>query len=97
MSIWTDAEDDCSWILGEDGETIRINTASGGYELAVFWRAGGMDEGAQAPAGPHIYVASADLPADAQQGNSVIRAHTTYTIAGLQPDGYGMTRVVLRE
>ena len=97
MSVWLDLADDPSDVMAADGETIRINTASGGYALHVFFRDGGMEPGGTQPASPHLYVASADLPDDLAQGDQVIRSHVIYTVAGIQPDGYGLTLLVLRE
>jgi len=92
---WGELESDVADIIAGDGETVTITTDSGAHSVSVFWQGLSLEGGEQG--GPAVEVADADIPADMTQGDTLTRAATTYTIAHRQPDGHGLTRLVLHE
>lgn len=48
-------------------------------------------------ASPRLTCASADLPADLAHGDSAVVGSTTYKVRNIQPDGTGITVLVLEE
>jgi len=95
MSTWTDLQSDVSDVIAQDGETVIITTDSGQHSVPVFWSSLSLVGGEQE--GPSLDAADADLPADLTQGNTVTYSGTTYTIVHRQPDGHGLTTLILHE
>ena len=93
MSLWTDLEADAAAIMEQDGEAVKITTATQTCYVRVFWQEIGLEGGEQS--GPMFWCASDDLPSDFTQGNTVTRGTTTYVISHRDPDGHGLDRITV--
>lgn len=94
MGVWADeVQGDIARLTAEDGEQVRITTATVTVTVNAFWEALSLSGGEQA--GQRMWVATDDLPSDFTQGDTLTYDGTTYTVTHRDPDGHGMERVTL--
>ena len=68
----------------------------GGIELGALFRNKYVDAFDVSGSAPVLRIVAADAPSVAQ-GDDVVIGATSYTVAGVEADGIGMVRLVLRE
>ena len=89
MSEWTHLETDVLELV-EDGDTVEITTGGNRYRLKALWVGVHSDQNWEQCA-----VATDQLPEGWAQGDTLERAGVTYTISRNEPDGHGLTRLLL--
>lgn len=98
MSLWSGLVSDVSEIAQDDGEQVKITTASGVFYVRAMWEGLSLSGGEQG--GPRMWVAAADLPSDFTQSNTVTypatSAGTVYEIEHRALDGHGVELITLR-
>ena len=92
-------EDDVPGLLSKDfGITVTFSSSSVTKDVtAIFdneYLAEQLVEGEVSSLEPQAHIATADIP-EAQAGDTLKVEGTTYNITNVEPDGTGLTRVVL--
>jgi hypothetical protein len=82
-------------VAARNGRLDAIETELGSTPVLKIFTGAQPANCAAANSGTELTVASADVPA-AAVGTSVVIGATTWTIAELQPDGTGFTRLMLK-
>lgn len=93
MGIWTELEADAAILIAQDGERVKIVTATQTCYVNALWESESLDGGEQG--GPFMWIALEDMPSDLRTGNAVTRNGTSYRIEHRADDGHGLQKWTL--